>query len=429
MVNILKQEVNWKTTAYDGELLNKINKILTINLKIICQNIIKTFPKVTSIYLTLSFSRGEGSVLVENGKIKFLSDHDILVISDAPSYLLQLRKKQFIKNFSPYELCNIEVMRGHPIVELTVMNAQQIRKLPPSLFKHELKTAVCIYGHELLNPPPKIDLQKIPPTEGLSLLFNRMLGALIPFSTNFLKSNSKLGEEQRRHLTFESVKLISGCRDALLILDKFFGLTEKEKQEYFKRNWHTKYRWLNRKFPEFLDLSEKAHLYRIKPNRELEKESLALWFKSRQITSEVLRLYLNKLYKIEGDNWSHIIDKFMIKTFYKRSYRLYAPFSSFLSKAKTKKVEISLRRLNRILAVLILLLFSVGEDSIDELMLEKAKRIVGLNTCYMQRRDNVKEIWTVLKEIVCAEYIPPLTPPSSFSSKFQTLIAEVSSLR
>lgn len=426
MINILKQEINWKTTAYDGELLNKINKILTMNLKIICLNIIKTFPNVTSIYLTQSFSRGEGSVLVENENISVLSDYDILVISDAPFYLLQLRKKEFENSFSPCELNNIEPMPGHPIVDLKVRNVQQIMNLPPSLFKHELKTAVCVYGSELLRPSLKINLEKIPATEGLSLLFNRMLGALIPFHINFL--NSDLNEIQHRHLTFESVKLVSGCRDALLILDKFFGLTEKEKQEHFQYMLNTKYRRLNKKFPELIVLSEKAYLYRIKPYRELEREALTLWFRSHQITSEVLQLYFSKLYNIKGNNWLEIIDKLMMKNYYDYYYRLYSKFSSFLLKIKKpQEVEISFE-LNRILLALILLLFSVGEKGINNLLLNKTKKIVGLNKSYQQIRDDVKELWTFLKELVCSNYVTPLTPPTSLSTKLQTLIANMMSL-
>jgi len=417
-MNSFTGKINWKTTTYRGELGNTINGILTTNLRILCREILRSIPKTMSIYLTGSYSRGEGSVLVEEGKVKILSDYDLLVISDAQPYLLRLRSNKLNDALFSIGLYNKEMMLGHPVAESAVMNRKQIQRVNPTLFNYELRTAKLIYGFEILESVPKINASDIPQVNGLRLLFDRMLGAIIPFSVDFLHENP--AEMKSRHLMFETAKLLTGCRDALLILNKVYFPTEKQKQNHFEFNYLT-YQSLIQE-TDFLELAKKAHRYRLTPSKELEKNAVDLSLKAFRTASIVLKIYLEKLYGIEESEWSTIIDNFENIQFLPPSHNL---ASIFLTYQKNKKLYNYPSRtpLNKILGVLTLLVLSVGENGLNEETLEKAQGIMGGNVLRVKAPVNKRELWMLLKDYVRQSYASPFPSPPTIQDYFQAIIA------
>jgi len=417
-MNSFTGKINWKTTTYRGELGNTINGVLTTNLRILCREILRSIPKTMSIYLTGSYSRGEGSVLIEEGKVKILSDYDLLVISDAQPYLLRLKSSKLNDALFSMELYNREIMLGHPVAESAVRNRKQIQRVNPTLFNYELRTAKLIYRFEILESVPKINASEIPPTNGLRLLFDRMLGALIPFSIDFL--HEKPSEIKSRHLMFETAKLLTCCRDALLILNKVYFPTEKQKQKYFESKYPT-YQSLVKK-TDFLKLTKKAHQYRLTPSKELEKNVVDLSPKAFKMASIVLKIYLEKLYGIEESEWSTMIDNFGNIQFLPPSHNL---ASIFLTYQKNKKLYNYPSRtpLNKIFSVLTLLVLSMEENGLNEEMLEKAQGIMGGNVLRVNASVDKRELWMLLRDYVRQSYTSPFPSPSTIQDYFQAMIA------
>lgn len=411
-MNIFKQYVNWKTTIYDGDLLRRINEIITLNLRIACKQIIKIIPRVISIYLTRSFSRGEGSVLIHNNDVKILSDLDLLVISESPQFMLTLSLRH-MDNIPASRFHNVEIMQGHPIVEIEVMNKNTIKKIPPSLFSYDLKTAKCIYGSDILKYVLKKSREPVPLKEGFRLLFDRMFGALIPFRVDFL--NSEPSEKKKRHLTFETVKLVSACRDAILILNNVYFPTESQRQRYLRQKWFNELVFFAKELPQFLDLSEKAHKYRLKPNKEFENSALRLWFDSIQICFKVLEIYLNRLFNTQRGLMDNISD------LSKRNlYTLNDKLNFLYEYLKEKKIWS--RYKTKILVILLLLLLSVEKDGINEEMLERALSVLGLKYSIRSQK-NAKQLWNTLKKIVVENYQSPLPRKVPLTTIFNNIIA------
>ena len=84
-MDIFRDKINWKVNIIEGQLAEMINSMLERKLRMICKEILRIIPKVVSIYLTDSFSCGECSIFIDNGKLDFMSNIDLLVISRAPN--------------------------------------------------------------------------------------------------------------------------------------------------------------------------------------------------------------------------------------------------------------------------------------------------------------------------------------------------------
>lgn len=395
-MNIFKDKINWNTTAYRGQYADRINNVLTINLRIICRRIINIIPKVVSIYLTDSFACGEASVRMENNEFKFISDIDLLVVSKAPKFLLKIKSKH-LEEILPEGLYNIEIT-NRQVVDIKLMNESELKKLPPSLTKYELRTAKCIYGYNLLNQQLlKMDASEIPLTDGFRRLFDRMFGALIPFSADFI--HFEPNDKQKRYLMFGAAKLVSACRDILLISNKVYFPTKEERQHYLRYNWPTKFRQLAQELPFFLQLSEKCHQYLLRPNRAAEEEALNVWFDAVQACSKILTI-LN-----------------FTRENYPISYKLYSYLNPFGKK--------SIRWKHKILEALILLFFSIRYKEIDENLLENVQKVLGIHSYFKKYRKKKEEVWEIIKAIVIKSYSS--LPPSriTFYSFFHNLIANL----
>lgn len=416
-MNIFKQDINWPTVAYGGDQLKEINKLLTLNLRIICRKILETIPKVRAIYVICGFSRGESSVMIQNGEIKILSDIDLLVITDAPQFLSLIKLKKLKKELSTYKFFNIEIMEGHPVVEIEILSNDMIQKIPPCLFTYELKTAKCIYGVDMLDLFKKLNPNKISVRDGFRLLFDRMLGALIPFSIDL--TDSKLESTKSRHLMFETSKLITACRDAILILNGIYFPTEKQRQRYFRENWSNKFTEIRQEIPWLLEISEIAHSYRLKPDERLERLSLNLWYKATYCACKIITIYLHKLYRIKGTTYDDVISTFIKRTFYPPSYKLWFILSYLKSKNPWWLHK------NKILLILFSLLFSISDGEINSLILEETLKATNIKKYQIRNNRDTRSIWKILRKIVVKNYNSPFPWRAFFPMSFHYLVAEI----
>jgi len=424
LVNILKQNINWQTTDYNYPFANKINKVITANLRIVCKEIVRNIPRLTSIYLTGSYSRGEGCVIINNNKIKILSDFDIFIISDAQPFILKIQTKALQKALSQLKLLNTYIMPGHPIVELYIVNKKRTQNLlfeTTPLFNYELRTAKLIYGKEMLNTIPKIESNYISPYNGMRLLFDRIFGAIIPFSTDLLYFKPEC--QKQRHLMFEVTKLILACRDSLLLLDGIYFPTSKQRQIYFE-NKYKRYNFLVQS-SYFLYLTNVAQLYRLRPSKELEKDAIKLSFLAFNLSYKILTIFLEKIYKIRDKSWRSILNSLMNIEFQPFIYETTCYILKNLKKEKYVFNYLFNKSTNRILSAMIILILAVSENGIDKLKLNKALEILYPYMSSLNIKHNEYKMWNFLKEVIVCNYISPFPPTISIRKNWQFFLAEV----
>jgi len=363
-MDIFKDRINWKVSIIEGQLAEMINSMLERKLRIICKEILRIIPKVVSIYLTDSFSCGEGSIFVDNGMIRFMSDIDLLVISRAPQFVLEIKSNQLKKylnnEFQRYENEN------RKIIDLNIINERKIERLSAlTLFK--IKNAKCIYGYDVLrwkSVKMHIGIDMASWKEILNTFFDRIIDLLASFS--FSLTYSKCENEEKRRLMFATAKLMSICRDIFLMLNGVYLATKEERQEYLRKHWtSSKFCQLARELPFFLQLSEKCHQYLLRPTVEAEEEALTMAFNTIQVCSKILTspIFIEKL---------HLI---------------------------TSKRRIWYWK-NNILQALFFILLSLKNGRIDEKLLVKAEKVLKNHSYSKNRQRAIEERWEAANNIL-----------------------------
>ena len=415
-MNILADSIKWKTAEYEDKILKKINKILTINLRTVVKRILVTIPGIISIYLIRSYSRGEGSVWVSGNEIKLMSDLDVMVLSRERDSIIQAKGRK-LASLRTTSLPNMEIMEGHPFVEIIIMNERELEKSKPSLFNYELKTAKCIYGNDVICNLS--DVEEISIKEVFRVLFDRIFALLSELSSDlYVKDSNYIN---KRRLSFETAKLICACRDSILILNGIYFQTETERQEYVVQNWSSKLLTEIDRVQNLLDMTKKAYLYRLNPNTAFEDNVFTYLKSAVTLTLETVKIFLERLFNLSKNmSWTCIIKYLINQEFYSFDDAL----NLFLMQLKKGRIITKIRyRYNAILSAMLLLLLSIQGQSIDEKVLEKAYRIIGFDKIIS--KDNKEALWNNLREIVVKKYSPPFPRTQSIFNNIMTEIIAI----
>jgi hypothetical protein len=410
-MNILKENISWPASSYDGkETSDLINDAVSHNLRILCQEIVKTIPGLLSIYLTGSYAASEGTVLVEENNIKLISDYDLLIITKKKVALNNIRGKSFPN------LKNTYSMPGHPLFEVFIWTLRDLKKLPPTKFLYDFRSAKCIFGTDLRAMIPEILPSAIPPNEGIRLIFNRAFGVLIPFDPSFL--NEEFGIKRHRHLAFETAKLILGVIDAMMIIQgTYLSVTNKDLKK-FREDLSCQLPQLNEMRPKVDQLIERALEYRLKPSIAIEEEALDLWFNSRSLLLMGLNDSFKRLYGIEEPSLEETINSFVNEN--PQSFILNGVFGFNLLK---KQKQLHLKTIykkpsNAILGVSLFLIFSVDRTGrFDKNLLNAARGLLANHIGIKIDEGDPLKVWRVLKQYAYQNYFDVFSPASFPLSK------------
>jgi predicted nucleotidyltransferase len=287
-MNILNEKITWKIGSFNIECQKKIQEELEKKLRCVTRIIIKTIPNVISIYLTDSFAYGEGSVICDKGKIEFLSDIDLVIISKN-SLIELLIKGYYLNNYlsTSYSKYWNNYKR---YIDFKIINLCALSKLSAiSLFK--IKTGKCIYGIDMLRHIkyiPSISSDIYTWDEMLTTFFDRMFDVVCNLISNLTSSfnlNIKMSYTQMLSVS----KFISVARDLLLLSLGVYIATKEDRQQYLREHWDSpKFYYIRKSLPNFLELSEKAHHFLLKPSQDSEEVHLA--FKALHLGTRILFL-------------------------------------------------------------------------------------------------------------------------------------------
>lgn len=253
-----------------------------------------------SLLLTGSFAKGEATILLENGNLKFLSDFEIVVASRR--YLLKSLLRQmerFMADIS--QEAGLEVGISGITLSLCSWFPPLFKTLKPTITNYDLKYgARLIYGKNCLEKVPDFKPQDIPLWEGIRLLFNRMSAAL----KHFLSDNGRTDES-----VFYIYKVVLACQDALLIstgnYHPSYALRNQMLQEVFPRYFSD----LNSKLPGFLSVTIAATEYKLKGKSSLP-DTARLWFDVAEICDEIFRYVIKQDMDMEFSDYLEFQEKY-----------------------------------------------------------------------------------------------------------------------
>ena len=275
----------------------RINSKVAEIIETLKEEIIFNFrPK--SIILTGSFGRGEATVIGKNGKLKFLSDCEIIII---PYKWIFSRKKlnEFEREFYQRTSLKVEIWGFTPTLYLFIPFMK--KRIKPTIANYDLKYgSKVMYGKNYLERIPDFKSQDIPLWEGIRLLFNRMAEALKYFS---LKNPSK-------EMVFWANKIILACQDALLLSLGKYACSYKKRNEMFQNLFAKHFDELEDAKPNLLDLTAEATQRKLNGPINVSN-SIEYWFDIAEVCDKVFRYVIKKEMGIEFGNYLDFQEKYI----------------------------------------------------------------------------------------------------------------------
>jgi predicted nucleotidyltransferase len=267
---------------------NKINELILQHLAIIREEIIYNLHGVIGLVLCGGFARGEGSVKNPDAPY-FISDYDILVISNVPKIVNYIKSRKLEKRLSR--------LTGVWLVEIGFLNSNHIKNLPKRIFYYEVfKEGLCFYGscNDLDDFSNTFNSSKyqIAIEDGLSVLFNRVHGLINAVYTGFpLKEpNTK----QNVFLIKESSKAILSCVESILVLFGLYKPTYKERMQQFE-SLNSEGNFLVSINPDLVNLAKKALEWKLFSKNTLNIDPIEYWFIARDSLFKTLSFYIQKI--------------------------------------------------------------------------------------------------------------------------------------
>lgn len=251
-----------------------------------------------SIILSGSFGKGEITVTECNNCLHFLSDCEVVIISN--SFLLNKYKiKQFSDEF--YHKTGLRLGISGILLSIYLQHPLLCRKLKPTMANYDLKWgSKVIYGKDYLSGIANFNQKEIPLWEGLRLMFNRMAESLEYFSRDMPSDE----------MVFWTDKIIIACQDALLLTLGKYHYSFKKRNEMFQSLFPRVFIELNKKIPNFLEISKQATKRKLNGTNDVD-DPIGYWFDAAEICDMVFRFVLEKDMGITFDTYLEYHDKYM----------------------------------------------------------------------------------------------------------------------
>jgi hypothetical protein len=372
----------------------KLNEKVVEVIEELKREIVRRFrPK--SIIITGSFGKGEARVVEYGGKLKFLSDCEVILIPY--KWIFDRRRlDEFERDFYERTGLKVEIWGFTPTLYLCVPFLN--KRMKPLISNYELKHgSKVIYGEDYLKKIPSFRPEDIPVWEGVRLLLNRMAEALEHFSVN-----------GSREMAFWCDKIVLACQDALLLTIGKFAPSYRERNEVFVKS--LEYFDLPCA-QELVELATEATKHRLGRD-ETPHDVLKYWFQVSEACDEVLRYVVRKGYGMEFDDYLDFQEKYM-----KSGLKDYTtlPFNNALlqnlfrflkAKIATKQKLPTLKMLLRartkwdhlLYSHIPLVYFGVREDyEVDARYIERVAKFLKNLGCEVKVNDYTFKEWLSLK--------------------------------
>ena len=269
-----------------------------------------------SIILFGGFGKGEGSIRAVEGKPVPFNDFDFYIVTEKK---LSDEELDIISKNASAEIGmgGLEVAyfpeEGYDSkkffhVDTRCIPYNQFGNLMKTQRYYELKYgSQVIYGdNSVLDKIKEIKPEEIPVSEGLRNLFNKL-------HTMLLGLRQEYNDEQKKIRIFWSYKSYMSICEALLILDRKFAPTSKERARIFSEIYEKNFPDLHKKIPNLAKKIEKATRFKLKLDFKVDDEWL--WNEALKDILTVFEYYIKKITKVE--NVATAINKILPYSYFK----------------------------------------------------------------------------------------------------------------
>lgn len=264
----------WDDPAVDATISTHLQRIVTAILA-------KMTPQ--SIILRGSFGRSEGSVMIEDGRLRFLSDYEIYVATPSPLY------RPLFANLTKQLSAELGVETGVTWVRPDYLSRARIGPFPtgpaePTISLYESRYGSRIlYGKDIVSSAPAIDPEQIGRWSARQLLLNRMAESLDYLPDGEHRSTSDLESY------FWVNKTTLACAETLMLFDGQYHYSYGERGRRFASLAGRGLDFLPDGGRQLAELVERATEFKLRPTTDLYPEPVSdLW---RQVIPAALDVF------------------------------------------------------------------------------------------------------------------------------------------
>jgi len=206
-----------------------IRERIQADLRAIVAGILEAVPPVcpvTAIALAGGFGRGEGGVIMREGRPAPVNDYDITLTIPRSSIFLKRRVRPVLAGLSD----RLEKQLGIA-VDLDARDPKDLAGASNIIIWHEIQAGHRILwgDREAFRPMPPLDPAKIPLWDGTLLLFNRSGGLLL--AKRMLLINDFADAGRRMYFVIQLSKAVLAWGDCLLIREGRYCASYAERME------------------------------------------------------------------------------------------------------------------------------------------------------------------------------------------------------
>ncbi len=303
-----------KYTAHNDPLVDKVvSQHFARIVDAICARL-----EPQAIFLYGSFGRGEGSVMLADGQLTFLSDYEISVVTRSPFY------RSLFAELSQQLTAEMGVEVSLSWMRPGRLRSNQAQNLSwgpasPTIAMYEIKAGgQTLYGQELLKQAPVINPTQISARAGIRLLINRMTEAL------HYAAHPELDKSNRLETIRWMNKLILACAESLLLLWKAYHYSYAERGRRFAN-----------KYAEFADtlppdaallpeLVERATRFKLRPAPDIYPENVGnMWPQIISVVDAAFSHLMAQELGITYADYTQFPEQFLKHPQVQKSYNLY----------------------------------------------------------------------------------------------------------
>lgn len=290
--------------SYTKILDTRVDSKIDYDMKIVCDEILKIVRPI-SIILFGGFGRGEGSVLIKNNKIFPMNDYDIFIVQD--------RKIDADKIKELVDKIHLRLNKGIDTLPDFNVSIMQIKKSEllnlPDIKAYDIKMGGKILYGEDVRKEIDITIDDVPLFSGSRLLFQKMIGLSMLFSTDYL--HDPPNGHRKVSVAYECGRTYMEIGTALSLVLGFYKSTYSGRNEVIMGNFDS---WLElssmtpdlgRKIDYFTNL-------KLFPNEHVYEciDIVKLWLDARSDLGIILRYYMYNYLgiKTKDGEWKEFSD-------------------------------------------------------------------------------------------------------------------------
>jgi hypothetical protein len=259
-----------------------------------------------AIVLRGSFGRGEGSVMIQDGQLRFLSDYEVDVATFSPSY------RSMFAALSDRLTEELGVESGIRWVRPDFMTRDRVGPLPMGqapiticLYESRYGSRI-LYGRDVVHSGPTVDPCQIQLGSAVTLVLNRMAESLY-----YIPRASYTGHDELEMFYWAS-KTILACAESLLLLWGQYHFSYQERGSRFTAMADDRLLFMHDQGARMFDLVARATEFKLRPRHGLYPDTVEeTWLQVIPICGVVFQHLVEQVLGFSFDGYSEFPERYL----------------------------------------------------------------------------------------------------------------------